>query len=35
MLGQGVVSREEDIMPPTLSWSFGLFRLDPATGSLW
>src|SRR5262245_66695092 len=34
-LGQGVVSREGDVMPPTLSWSFGPFRLDPASGSLW
>jgi DNA-binding winged helix-turn-helix (wHTH) protein len=35
MLGQGVVSREGDIMPPTLSLSFGLFQLDPVSGCLW
>ena len=35
MLGQGVVSREGEIMPPTLSWSFGLFQLDPVSGCLW
>ena len=29
------VRREEGILPPATSWSFGPFRLDPPRGGLW